>query len=773
MSTRSRQLLFAGLVWMAEALFGTLNAATFHVASNADGASDNNDGLSLSTSGTTGPWKTLSKAASVASAGDTVLIYDGDYRGEDTGWGPGTINIANSGNAADQQIEFRVADGNEALVDTILVHDKRWITLYGLTFINPDYNLPDNWRDMPDTVVDDENVALDFSVDFATREAAVRQRFRTYMGIKDELHAVFSNAIDIKSSEHITVQYNTIQRYAFGIQVRSNSSNITIEHNDISYCFEGIFTWQPVPSISDSVIRNNRLRQNFNNGIMVREFANNVLIENNIIHYSGTSHISVLKDSTNITIRNNQARYGGFYTETMTNPGSSAINIHTSGPGNVVEGNWATDQVDSTGIDGNGFIADLMRDGANIMFRNNIALRNRGSGLRTTESPNTQILNNTFVDNGFGAGTTTNGGGIQLSRDQDTNNTIQNNIFVNNNPAGIKSYYLLDDQSLIDNNLYYSVDGAPLIWDGFNTDERAFYSMDQIVNDSGWETNGVNGSPAFVNATAKDFHLTAESNLAIDTGAPVSTVNQDLDGNDRPVGSSHDIGAYEYSNSKCPTANLTRNLKNRTWALLSLPCGPAQGLTVNDVFADDLPGNLGTDWLLYLFDYANNRYIEATAETRLPPGSGFWIIQTSGETQTLELPANSDNTPLKSPDGKCMSVRGCMELNLSLNDNNEDLSSWRLLGNPFNAPVNYGDLSLSTNLGSCSDIDGCSLLEASSPAARIAGLELWRYDDQASTPGFVKVLPGASVEPWSGFWFSTNTELDDTGLTLHVPMPTR
>jgi len=163
----------------------------------------------------------------------------------------------------------------------------------------------------------------------------------------------------------------------------------------------------------------------------------------------------------------------------MTNPGSSAINVHTSGSGNVVEGNWATDQIDLTGIDGNGFIADLMRDGASILYRNNVALRNRGSGLRTTESPNTQILNNTFVDNGFGAGTTTNGGGVQLSRDQDANMTIQNNIFVNNNPAGIKSYYLLDDQTLIDNNLYYSVDGAPLIWDGFNTDERAFYTLDQ------------------------------------------------------------------------------------------------------------------------------------------------------------------------------------------------------------------------------------------------------------------------------------------------------
>jgi len=456
----------------------------------------------------------------------------------------------------------------------------------------------------------------------------------------------------------------------------------------------------------------------------------------------------------------------------MTFPGSSAINIHTSGSGIVVDGNWATDQVDLTGIDGNGFIADLMREGANTMFRNNIALRNRGSGVRTTISPNTQILNNTFVDNGFGAGTTTNGGGIQFSRDQDINNTVQNNIFVNNNPAGLKSYYLLDDQSLIDNNLYYSADGAPLIWDGFNADERAFYKLDQIVADSGWETNGVNGTPQFVNSTEQDFHLSAASSLAIDTGASISTVKQDLDGNNRPTGNSYDIGAYEYSENKCPTADLTRNLKNRTWALLSLPCGPQQGLTVDEVFADDLPGRLGTDWALFLFDYSNNRYIEATADSRLPPGIGFWIIQTSGQAQTVDLPLNSERTPLKSPDGRCISVRGCVELDLSLNASSTSPSLWRLLGNPFSAPVNYGDLSLSNNASTCSDIDGCSLLEASRSPANLSGFALWRFDDQASTPGFVSVLPGEAVDPWSGFWLSTKSGSDTIGLTLHVPMPT-
>jgi len=542
MLIRSTFVIFSILILSA----GNLCAATYHVATNASGASDNNDGLNATVNDNqSGPWKTLSKAAATATAGDTVLIYSGDYRSEDTGWGKGFINIVNSGDSAAAPITFKAAMDNQPIVNTLLVHEKRWITIDGLTFINPDFDLPATWRDMPEIVVDND-VPIDFSVDWETREASVRQRFSTYMSIRDELLGVYSNGIDIKSSQHITVKNNFIQRYAFGIQVRSNSSNILIEHNDISYCHDGIFTWQPAPAITDSIIRHNRLRQNFNNGMMVREFATNVLIENNVVHYSGTSHISVLRDSTQVTVRNNLGRYGGYYTEAMANPGSSAFNVHSSSVDNIFEGNIATDQVDLTGIDGNGFIADLMREGAGVVFRNNIALRNRGSGVRTTEAPFTKIVNNTFVDNGFGAGSDTkNGAGVQLSRDSDTDMTIANNIFYNNTPSGIKSYLLMDDQSQIENNLYYSSDGLPLIWDGYEAGDRAYYTLDAITENFGWESNGVNGDPQFIGEANSDFHLLPSSSIAIDAGRAIDGVDIDLDGSQRPNDDSVDIGAYE------------------------------------------------------------------------------------------------------------------------------------------------------------------------------------------------------------------------------------
>ena len=87
-----------------------LYAATYHVAVNAPGASDSNDGQSFEFNGSSaGPWRTLNYAASVAQAGDRVLIYDGDYRQENSAYGQGTIAVLNSGTSAAASIEFSAA----------------------------------------------------------------------------------------------------------------------------------------------------------------------------------------------------------------------------------------------------------------------------------------------------------------------------------------------------------------------------------------------------------------------------------------------------------------------------------------------------------------------------------------------------------------------------------------------------------------------------------------------------------------------------------------
>ncbi len=75
------------------------------------------------------------------------------------------------------------------------------------------------------------------------------------------------------------------------------------------------------------------------------------------------------------------------------------------------------------------------------------------------------------------------------------------------------------------------------------------WSPDLINNGGGhaWLSNNLNGvDPMFLNEAAYDFHLTAASTAAIDTGITIPCVCTDFGGTPRPQGTAYDIGAFEY-----------------------------------------------------------------------------------------------------------------------------------------------------------------------------------------------------------------------------------
>ena len=533
-------------VWFIMLLAPAIHSATYHVGPNNADASDRNDGLSPKfISGNRGPWKTLSKAGVAAKAGDTVLVYDGDYRQEDVGWGVGIIPLMNSGRSRSRQIQFMAAPGHQPILKTFLVRDRKWLKISGFTFINPDLILPRKWKDMPEIVVDKPRIVIDPDEDWSTREQKVRLKYATYLGITDYFESTYVTGIDIKNCKHVAFRENMIHGYAFGVQVRGISSKIVIEDNEISYCGNGIFTWRPKPALSHSIIRDNYLHDNFWNAIDVRVDSKNVLIKNNLCEYNGISHITLIDGTRNCTVRGNVAQFGGYYSETMHFPGSTAINIHSSRKGIVVNGNFAAYQIDLTGNDGNGYIADLMKDGAGVLFRNNIAFRNMGLGIRPVKSPNCIIVNNSLIENGHNSGDLRTGAGINLSQGKDLNQTIMNNIFYNNKTAGIKSFKIIDSQKRINHNLYFGPNGAPFIWDGHLVGDRAYHTLPEIRKNTRWENNGQDGDPQFIDAENEDFRLLPGSQ-AIDTGRKLSRVRKDYDGKSRPQGPAYDIGAFEF-----------------------------------------------------------------------------------------------------------------------------------------------------------------------------------------------------------------------------------
>ena len=135
------------------------------------------------------------------------------------------------------------------------------------------------------------------------------------------------------------------------------------------------------------------------------------------------------------------------------------------------------------------------------------------------------ITNNTLV-----GGANPQHDGCMILWGQNTNVTIQNNIFYNGTNYAMDNYQTTQSGSLFDHNIVY---GSP---SGI---------VSSISGSIAQTNNKLNTNPMFASATTPDYHVQAGS-PAIDSGASVS-VATDFDGNPRPMGAAFDIGAYEYS----------------------------------------------------------------------------------------------------------------------------------------------------------------------------------------------------------------------------------
>lgn len=434
------------------------------------------------------PMRTIAAAVARAKPGDTVSVADGDYRQEDSGWGLGVIPVLRSG-APERPLLIQAAQGAKPIVSSFRLQDVSHVKISGFDFQFASFSDWGPWQDMP-AIVRDEPVdpqrPIDFTQDWALRKPAVESMFATYFAIVAGLD--YRTAIDVSSSQHVVVTGNAIRGYWAGIQCRGSQS-VRIENNAISHCVNGIFTWQPSPSLMDALIQNNRITQCLDNGIDVREGAQRVQIVGNHVTYSGRSHISLLNDTRECLIEGNRLMHGGYYSESMEYPGSSAISVHSSFD-TLVQNNSASHQLDLTGIDGNGLILDLMRGGAVVKVTGNQLFRNSGSGLNTTASPNAVIDSNFFMENGWDSNHRQNGAGIKLSRNEDVQQTIRNNVFSDNRVAGIVSYKLMAQQREINGNTYFQRDEVPLIWDGYEPEENRYLSLADVQRATPWERQG-------------------------------------------------------------------------------------------------------------------------------------------------------------------------------------------------------------------------------------------------------------------------------------------
>lgn len=208
------------------------------------------------------------------------------------------------------------------------------------------------------------------------------------------------------------------------------------------------------------------------------------------------------------------------------------------------------------------------------------------------------------------------------------------------------------------------------------------------------------------------------------------------------------------------------SLSSNIWKLVSLPCQPPSGTnTVTSIFGNNGIGEYGTDWYVYRYDIALNKYVALEADNTVSQGIGYWIIQATGETVLLNMPTDSASTPI-TKSASCSTPQGCFKIPLVTRAN---ATQWNLLGNPFSnsKPLNdirVGSSDLSTN-NICMDINSCTLEEAE--AKGLITRNLWHYVD--SNVGYEALKTGDSTNPWDGFWSIAMGKADRNQPSLFIP----
>jgi len=502
-------------------------SADYHVARNASGASDSNNGQSVAS-----PFKTVGKGLAAARAGDTVFIYDGTY----------VEDYPKLGASGTQTLPILITNApNQNPVLTcreLNISGRSWITVRGLTLRGPK-TLPSNWRDMPAVVVDDSSVIITPGESWSTREGKVRRKYATFMKMLDQWKGTETKGITVIGGSNITLRGNTISHHTRGIMLTGGASNVTVEANRVMYCQFGIQGWASSgsTSLTDSVITGNECSQNWDHSIYISGSPLRVRISGNRCQDAAVNHIGLNDGSRGCVVSKNRLERGGFYSQTMRAPGASAISVYRAGIDCVIDSNYCAYHEDLTHYDGNGIIIDTTSNPVTVS--NNICYRNMGSGITQTLSSGCSIVNNTCMENGYNTTHAYNGVGIRFAKTSDINAKVCNNIIYMNRRGGMMAADL-SRQANINYNVYTLVSGTPVMRNGYS---NGYSDLAAVRASTAYEDNGRIGDPMFVNVAGVDWRLQAGS-AARDAGSSAYAPARDCEGIAR-IGAP-DCGAHEF-----------------------------------------------------------------------------------------------------------------------------------------------------------------------------------------------------------------------------------
>jgi uncharacterized protein (DUF1800 family) len=198
-------------------------------------------------------------------------------------------------------------------------------------------------------------------------------------------------------------------------------------------------------------------------------------------------------------------------------------------------------------------------------------------------------------------------------------------------------------------------------------------------------------------------------------------------------------------------------LPDNEWRQFSFPVDT--GVTLDEIFSDDMPAGYGTNWSLFEYDPVNGVYANSDLSSPAVQGKSYWVYQLSGNALMIDLPDVSKPTPVVHS-SQCPVANGCFSIALPVYSATHP---WLMLGNPFPTAIKWNEIRVISDSGICSDNDGCTLQEASDNS--IFYHKGWKYNGTK-----YDVLEGvASIDAWSGFWGVMLSGSEGMNLQLLIP----
>ncbi len=228
----------------------------------APNGSDSNSNVQARNQNT--PWRTISKAASVLSPGDTVKVRAGTYREK--------VAPANSGNATAGYITFMAYPGETPIIDSV-----------GTFSPNPGYDAP-------------------FRVN--------NRSYIKFIGFRIPSSDGFG--VLVQASDHIEIRNNTISQTRHSGISTPDSTYIVIDGNDVGYANTSMNQESiSLPSTTNFEVSNNKVHHGFKEGIDAKESSSYGKIFSNEVY--AMARVGIYLDGygatqSNIDIFNNIVR---------------------------------------------------------------------------------------------------------------------------------------------------------------------------------------------------------------------------------------------------------------------------------------------------------------------------------------------------------------------------------------------------------------------------------------------------------------------------------